>query len=136
MVESRLDECRRKGFDAVDYDNVDGYTQDSGFPLTAADQLRFNRFLAAEAHRRGLAAGLKNDLGQIGDLVRAFDFAVNEQCFQYRECDRLRPFIRSGKAVFHIEYERRPSSFCHEARRMRFSSVYKRLDLGSYRVGC
>jgi hypothetical protein len=103
VIESRLDTCRRKGFDGVDFDNVDGYKQDSGFPLTAADQLRYNRFLAAAAHERGLAAGLKNDLGQIPELVRHFDFAINEQCFQYRECDRLRPFIRARKAVFTFE---------------------------------
>ena len=136
VIESRLDECRRKGFDGVDFDNVDGYANDSGFPLTAEDQLRFNRFLAAEAHERGLAAGLKNDLDQIPQLVRDFDFAVNEQCFEYRECGRLAPFIRANKAVFHIEYRIRPARFCPRARRMQFSSVYKRLDLRSFRVAC
>ena len=47
ILAERFDMCRRKGFDGVEADNVDGYTQDSGFPLTADDQLRFNRFLAA-----------------------------------------------------------------------------------------
>jgi hypothetical protein len=61
---------------------------------------------------------------------------VNEQCFQYRECSRLLPFIRRRKAVFHIEYRVRPRQFCARARRMRFSSVYKRLSLGAYRVPC
>jgi len=136
VIEARLDTCARKGFDAADFDNVDGYANDSGFPLTGADQLRFNRFLAAEAHERGLAAGLKNDLGQIPQLVGDFDFQVNEQCFQYNECRRLLPFIRRDKAVFHIEYERRPSSFCRQARRYRFSSVYKKLDLRSFRIAC
>ena len=33
---ARFDECREKGFDAVEADLVDGYARDSGFPLTAA----------------------------------------------------------------------------------------------------
>jgi hypothetical protein len=137
LIERRLDLCKRKGFHAVDFDNVDGYTNESGFPLTAADQLRFNRFLAREAHERGLAAGLKNDLGQVRKLARSFDFAVNEQCFQYRECAVLhRNFIRRGKAVFHVEYRINPSRFCPRARKLGFSSVFKRLNLGTYRVGC
>ena len=136
VIESRLDMCRRKGFHAVDFDNVDGYTQDSGFPITAQDQLRYNRFLAREAHERGLAAGLKNDLAQIPQLVRDFDFSVNEQCFEYRECRRLLPFVRARKAVFTIEYSLKPSRFCPRARRYRFSSIYKRLDLRAFRIGC
>ena len=136
MIESRLDTCRRKGFDGVDFDNVDGYANDTGFPLSGRDQIRFNRFLAAAAHRRGLAAGLKNDLGQIRQLVGAFDFHVDEQCFEFAECTRLLPFIRRGKAVFHIEYARRPAAFCPQARRYGFSSIYKRVDLRAFRVAC
>jgi hypothetical protein len=136
VVEARLDVCRRKGFHAVEFDNVDGYANDSGFPLTAQDQLRFNRFLAAEAHERGLAAGLKNDLDQIPQLVGDFDFHVNEQCFQYRECGRLLPFVHARKAVFTIEYSVKPSRFCPRARRYGFSSIYKRLDLRALRIAC
>ncbi len=55
----RLDLAVTKGCDGVEPDNMDGYANDSGFPLTAEDQLTFNRFIANEAHRRGLAVGLK-----------------------------------------------------------------------------
>jgi hypothetical protein len=137
LIERRLDLCKRKGFVGVDFDNVDGYSNRSGFPLTAADQLRFNRYLARAAHARGLAAGLKNDLAQVPKLARSFDFAVNEQCFQFDECSVLnRHFIRKGKAVLHIEYAQKPHRFCPRARRLGFSSLYKRLDLGAYRVPC
>ena len=34
-------------------DNVDGFANGSGFPLTSSDQLAYNRFLATEAHARG-----------------------------------------------------------------------------------
>src|SRR5439155_3487853 len=38
IIEARMDLCRSKGFDAIELDNVDGYSNDTGFPLTAADQ--------------------------------------------------------------------------------------------------
>jgi hypothetical protein len=137
LIERRLDLCRRKGFIGADFDNVDGYANRSGFPLKPADQLRFNRYLARAAHARGLAAGLKNDLGQVPKLARSFDFAVNEQCFQYEECAVLeRNFIRHGKPVFHVEYKLKPRAFCPRARKLGFSSLYKKLSLGSYRQAC
>jgi hypothetical protein len=137
LIERRLDRCKHSGYLGADFDNVDGYANHSGFPLTAADQLRFNRYLARAAHARGLAAGLKNDLGQVRRLAPRFDFAVNEQCFQYRECGVLhRNFVRHGKAVFHVEYKLKPHAFCPRARKLGFSSLYKRLNLGAYRVAC
>ncbi len=137
LIERRLDRCRRNGYDGVDFDNVDGYANQSGFPLTASDQMRFNGYLAGAAHARGLAAGLKNDLGQVRQLAPKFEFAVNEQCFQYHECATLqRNFVRPGKPVFQVEYNLRPARFCARANRLGFSSLFKRLNLGAYRVAC
>ena len=39
IMDTRLDLCKQKGFDSVDADNVDGYTNTTSFPLTGADQL-------------------------------------------------------------------------------------------------
>ena len=136
IMEARLDMCRRKGFDGVELDEIDGWTNDTGFPLTAADQLRYNRFLAREVRERGMAAGLKNDLEQIPQLVGSFDFAVDEECFQYRECSALKPFVAAGKAVFHVEYRRAPQAFCPVATALGLSSMQKRLELGAWRLSC
>jgi hypothetical protein len=136
MMERRLDLCRRKGFDGVEADNVDGYANESGFPLTAAHQLAYNRFLARAAHARGLSIGLKNDLDQVRALEPHFDWALNEQCFQYDECDRLLPFVRARKAVFTVEYELGPDAFCARARQLGFMSMRKRLELGAWREPC
>jgi len=107
VMRARLDRAAAKGCDGVEPDNVDGYTNDNGLGLEARDQLAYNRFLAAQAHARGLAVGLKNDLDQIDALVADFDFAVNEQCHEFDECDRLAPFIAAGKPVFVAEYATR-----------------------------
>ncbi|MFC8919468.1 endo alpha-1,4 polygalactosaminidase [Streptomyces sp. NPDC047821] len=136
LMAARLDMCRDKGFDAVEPDNMDGYANRTGFPLTAADQLRYNRLIARLAHERGLAVGLKNDLDQIPELLDDFDFAVNEQCAEYDECAALRPFIAAGKAVYHVEYELPTREFCPEAKRLRMSSIRKRYELDAWRAPC
>ncbi|MGW9070329.1 endo alpha-1,4 polygalactosaminidase [Streptomyces yangpuensis] len=136
LMAKRFDMCRDKGFDAVEPDNMDGYQNTSGFPLTADDQLRYNRLIAKLAHDRGMAVGLKNDLDQIPQLVGDFDFAVNEQCAQYDECERLTPFIEAGKAVFHAEYELSTSRFCPRSRELKLSSLQKRYDLDAWRRVC
>ncbi|WP_432135631.1 MULTISPECIES: endo alpha-1,4 polygalactosaminidase [unclassified Streptomyces] len=136
LMAERLDMCRDKGFDAVEPDNMDGHLNDTGFPLTADDQLRYNRLIARLAHDRGMSVGLKNDLDQIPELVGDFDFAVNEQCAQYGECASLTPFIEAGKAVFHVEYELPTSRFCAESRRLRLSSLLKKYELGAWREAC
>ena len=136
LMEARIAMCAKKGFDAVEPDNMDGYLNETGFPLTAQDQLRYNRLIADIAHRHGLAVGLKNDLAQIPQLVDDFDFAVNEQCAQYDECETLSPFIEAGKAVFHAEYEVPVADFCAESRRLRLSSLLKKYELGAWHQGC
>lgn len=103
----RLDLAQTRGCDAVEPDNMDAYEQDSGFALNANDQLAYNRFVASAARERALGVGLKNDLSQVDQLVDDFDFAVNEQCHQYGECQRLQPFIAQNKAVLNAEYESR-----------------------------
>lgn len=136
LMRARLDICVRKGFDAVDFDNVDGYQNRTGFPIGAADQLAYDRWLAAAAHERGLSVGLKNDLRQVRKLEPHFDFAVNEECFQYRECGSLRRFVSAGKAVFQVEYELSRSEFCDRAAALRFSSMRKRYSLHAWRRPC
>jgi hypothetical protein len=101
---ARLDLAKSKGCDGVEPDNVDGYQNNTGFGLTAEDQKIYNLFLSREGHSRGLSIGLKNDLDQITLLAPSFDFAVNEQCHEYSECEKLKPFTEAGKPVFNAEY--------------------------------
>jgi len=136
IMKARMDLCKSKGFDGIDPDNTDGYTNDTGFPLTYQDQLNYNIFLANAAHARRLSIGLKNDIDQIPDLVSYFDWQLNEQCFQYDECDKLLPFITAGKPVFNIEYYLSTGQFCPQANAMNFNSLKKRLSLDAYRVPC
>ncbi len=83
-----------------------------------------------------MAVGLKNDLDQIPQLVDDFDFAVNEQCAQYDECEALTRFVDAGKAVFHVEYELPTERFCPRSRELGLSSMRKEYDLGAWRRAC
>lgn len=140
VMKGRLDRAKAMGCDGVDPDNMDGYTHKArqpdeedpactgktGFPLTAATQLDFNRFIAKEAHLRGLLVGLKNDVDQIAELANEFDFQVNEQCFAYDECAKLEPFISRDKAVLNIEYgsvKTKLGKVCPQAKERRFFSI-------------
>jgi hypothetical protein len=136
ILQAHLDLCRTKGFDGVEFDNDDGYGGDTGFPISGTDQLTFDRWLADQAHQRGLAAGLKNDLGQVGDLVGDFDFQVVEECFEHGECKALATFVKAGKAVFEAEYNLPTAQFCPQARAMGISAMRKKLSLDGSREAC
>ena len=129
ILRKRFDLCARKGFDAVEPDNIAGYENKTGFPLSGSDQLRFNRWVAREVHRRGMSVALKNDPDQVRALVGSFDFAVVEQCFEYEECAKFSPFVEAGKAVFTAEYEGSPADFCPQAEKLGFSTIKKGYDL-------
>jgi hypothetical protein len=140
----RLDVAVAKGCDGVEPDNMDAYQNDSGFQLSSEDQLSYNIFIANQAHEKGLSVGLKNDLDQIDDLVSYYDFSVNEQCFEYDECDTLAPFIQAGKPVLNAEYEEiliedatERTKVCEEARASQLSTLILPLNLDdSFRYDC
>jgi len=141
ILAERMDTAVARGCDAVDPDNVDGYQNDNGLGLTADDQLDFNAWLASEAHDRGLVVGLKNDLDQVGALAPEFDFAVNEECADYDECDVLAAFTGSGKSVLHIEYvddwsdaRARAREVCRQGPEL--DTLIKTWDLGTERKSC
>jgi hypothetical protein len=136
ILVARLDLARQKGCDGVEPDNVDGYLNATGFPLSADDQIAFNIYLAEQAHARGLSIGLKNDLDQIETLLPYFDWALNEQCFEYAECKLLLPFVQSGKAVFGVEYSLNVDQFCPQANSMNLDWLKKNLELDAYRLSC
>ena len=51
-----------------------------------------------------MAIGLKNSMDILPDLTPIMQFAVNEQCAAFGECNSYSAFLASGKPVFHIEY--------------------------------
>ncbi|MBN1266900.1 MAG: endo alpha-1,4 polygalactosaminidase [Anaerolineales bacterium] len=136
---ARLDECAEKGFDGVEPDNMEVYTNETGFPLTYEDQLRYALWLAEEAHKRGLAIGQKNASDQTHDLVGIYDFAITEDYFFYGEAELMLPYIEAGKPVFAAEYTDLGGdfeTFCRQSQAFGFSTILKYRELNAWMEAC
>jgi hypothetical protein len=139
IMRARLDLCKARGFDAVEPDNMEIHGNGSGFPITYDDQLNYARWLAQEAHQRGLAIGVKNAPDQVHDLVAHFDFAITEDAFFYHWAQKMIPFIQAGKPVFAAEYDDTGVDYpaaCRQAKELGFSIIQKHRILTAYRVTC
>lgn len=107
IMRQRLDYAVTRNCDGVEPDLINAYENKNGLDITAEDQLDYNKWLAQEAHARGLSIALKVDYYQVNELVDYFDFKISESCFEYDECELLLPFIKAGKAVLNTEYHQR-----------------------------
>ncbi|CAG1009109.1 hypothetical protein ANAEL_03761 [Anaerolineales bacterium] len=139
IMRARLDLCQAKDFDAVEPDNMEIYTNNTGFPLTYDDQLKYALWLADEAHARGLAIGQKNASNQVLKLVDVYDFAITEDYFFYEEAESMLPYIKAGKPVFAAEYTDLPgdfSAFCEQSKELNFSTILKHRELDAWIQTC
>ena len=141
---SRLDLAVMKGCDGVDPDNVDGYDNDNGLDLTEEDAVDYINFLADAAHARNLSIGLKNAGEIIPQVLGKMQWAVNEQCIQYGECDTWQSFVEAAKPVFNIEYPdgapdvgpQKTDSICGTRDAKGFETVLKEMSLNDWVEAC
>jgi hypothetical protein len=112
IMTARFQMCKEKGFDAVEPDNMDGYENSTGFPITAAQQVTYDTWVAGEVHALGMSVFQKNDGEQTAQLVSHFDGALDEQCNQYKECGNFQAYLSAGKPVLNAEYSVAASTFC------------------------
>jgi len=136
QLAARLARARAAGVDAVEFDNLDACQNKTGLAISAAAQEQFGAAAASLAHATGFAAGLKNDLGQAGDLRPYFGFAITEQCWRYRECTVPAPGLHAwpaayGKAVFNADYQPAAAKFRPQANSAsyNFNSILKDANL-------
>ena len=111
-VEQMVNECARKGFDAVEFDNLDSWTRFDDIPALAdsipfgqSEAVLYATLLTDYAHSKGLAVGQKNTAQIIGNDDHrevGFDFAIVEQCGEYNECGDFTAGY--GDNVIAIEY--------------------------------
>ena len=109
IIESMIkQQCAAKGFDAVEPDIDDSYTDRTGFSISEAQNEKYDEALGAYAHSLGLAWGQKN-----GDNDPAFakalepttDFLLTEECNYYHTCSIVTPpYVKAGKLVLNVEY--------------------------------
>jgi hypothetical protein len=120
--------CKDKGFDAIEPDETEVWSNNSGFAITRDQNNLYNRKIAEIGHSIGLSVALKGNTTEAPDLWSYFDFTINEQCWQYNECDLLKSsFIDHGKAVLNIEYKISPD--CATANSWHLNSARRDLNL-------
>jgi hypothetical protein len=108
----RIKGCATEGQNALEPDDLDGYTNKSqtgaaggGWGLTQSDSAGFERWLAYTAHSDGLAIFQKNDTDNIGAAQPLFDGAITEECNYYSDpCSEWAPYYKAGKPVLNAEY--------------------------------
>jgi len=120
--------CKEKGFDAVEPDETEVWSNDSGFPITKEQNHAYDRAIADLAHSLGLSVGLKGNNTEAAELEPYFDWALTEQCWEYDECSLFRDsFVAKGKAVFDVEYGVPPD--CSLSNAWRLNSSRRDLNL-------
>jgi hypothetical protein len=88
MLDQRLKMCARKGFDAVELDDIDSFDPPSttGFHLTPGDAENYLAYAFNEIHRLGMTGLWKNSPYLSWWGRRYADGAVVEECYLYRQC--------------------------------------------------
>ena len=130
---NRMSLAKEKGCDGVDVDNVDGYSfseEDRGFSYTFENAIKFVNWLIASSTKLNLSFSLKNSMSliQSGELL-PFAYAMNEQCYQYNECDSYELFNGS---LFIIRYKRR----CPKNVYSKGHTLLKKMGLGVWDRTC
>ena len=128
-----VDWCQGKGFDAIEPDNLDAWTNISN--VTETDNVAYDLAIGQLAHALPLSIGLKNvmtdlDPSQYASFLALFDWALNEQCYEYSECSVYTAsgsFLPAGKAVFDVEYNVAPT--CTQADQVHMNAQETDLDL-------
>ena len=126
-LDKRLGWCAVEGQDAVEVDDLDGYTNPGstgvaggGWNLTQADSAGFERWLAYDAHSHGLAIFQKNDPANAGVDEPLFDGMIIEECNSYNDpcsgsAGDASPYLAAHKPVLNAEYTQdgeTTSKFC------------------------
>lgn len=140
IIESMIKrQCAAKGFDAVETDIDEEYTDNTGFPLTRSVEERYMTRLAGYMHGLGLGWFIKNpdDTGDgyAAEMYPLADAVLTEQCNQYSSCSRLSAYV-GHKAVFNAEYREKPTSFCANDDALGFNGARFNLGLTGRRMPC
>lgn len=136
IMEARMDVCKEKGFDGVQFDNVDGWQSETGFPVTQQDYVHYAAYLANMAHGKGLSVSWENAAENVPVLEPYMDWYIMEECNEWDECANASPMIEAGKFVGSVEYlpKYQDLAFCEN--KLQIVSMFKNLALTSYTRAC
>ena len=140
IMKKRIALAKDKGFDGVEFDNVNVYENEeefpSGFDLNAKQAIDYFKELANYAMSLGLKVMLKNCIYIWQDLEGYYDYVLVENAFMWEEEDELRG---CKKPVFWVEYPKDTESSMDFRRRIKslpkkYNVIGKLYDLGEHTV--
>ncbi len=139
IMQDRITAAAAGGCDGIEASGLAAFAATTGFDFTRADQVGYDRWLAAAVHRAGLSLGfVENDASLGGDLLADFDWTIVWSCLA-TGCPVAAPYVAAGKPAFLVEYgdETRAPVVCPGGRALGMSAIIKRdSNLDAFRVGC
>lgn len=141
-LNSRIDRIISKGFDAIEPDNLDSYSNETGFDISINDTKLYCDFLIKLAHDKGLGIGQKNVPELSAEYSKKFDWVLTEDAFDQKWENDVKPYIAQNKPVFAVEYTDRTSqstftnTICPKAKNLKYSAILKKRELNKWVFTC
>jgi len=129
LMQARFVAAQSKGCSGIEPDVLDTWQNNSGFPITEADEVNYITWIGTTVHSLGMLAAQKNVPELTSKLVGLLDFAIEEDCFKYQECKSYTPYVGLGKAVLGAEYGTYSATKCSRAKTLGISLAYFNLSL-------
>ena len=150
IMVKRIKESYKRGCSAIEPDNIDSYTYNTGFKLTQKDEIEYIKFLSYKVHSLNMSFALKNNGDILPKIIDLFDFAIVESCVNYNECNLFTSFIKRNKPVFAVEYttpgeeggcdyhstQKQLNDACKILNKLKFEGIIKTCDLDSEWRAC
>ncbi len=80
--------------------------------------------------------GLKNAVDLVPSLYGKFDFALNESCYDYAECNAYSYFRTQKKPVMIIDYGLYSTKRCSQAKTSGYNLQFYPLSLAALGTAC
>lgn len=141
-LNSRYNMIIAKGFDAIEPDNLDSYSNESGFKITEDDTRKYCDLLISLAHKNGLGIGQKNVPEISAEYSKKFDWVLTEDAFDQGWQNQLQPYTLLHKPVFAVEYTDETSqskfsgSVCLQAKTLGYFALLKKRSLDKWKFNC
>lgn len=141
-LNSRFNMIIKKGFDAIEPDNLDGHNSKTGFDIGLNDTKKYCDYLIKLAHENGLGIGQKNVPELSTVYSEKFDWALTEDAFNQGWQKDLKPYIDKNKSVFAVEYTNKTSEknfsdvVCPQAGLLKYTAILKKKGLDKWVYRC
>ncbi|MFZ0516501.1 MAG: endo alpha-1,4 polygalactosaminidase [Acidobacteriaceae bacterium] len=135
---ARMQVCVEKGFDGVEFDNVQDWDNPTGIAITRQESAYYTAWMANQAHTMGLSASWENAPTNVAVLEPYMEALIFESCYHYHFCEKSAPMVQAGKWVGGVEYkaEFQDMRFCPTYAKDQMVGAFKKLKLNSWRIAC